>query len=271
MVAAADDSVSDEDVAMAASFILRSQAHDGGFGSYEARRTRVSLEWLNPAEMFGDSMTEHSYPECTASCIAALARIAKDRPLLLKRPELAGVPAAIARATSHLRKLQQPEGSWSGVWGVHFIYGTMFGIRGLLAGGVPPTDPAIRRATSWLKAHQRPDGSWGERHAPHSTSYIEHEEGQVVQTAWALSALLEAKDHDWDVLERAARFIARAQLGSGEWPRQAPHGIFFHTALLEYAMYKSYFPLWALAAFETRRRDRNSLLEEVKRASVAAE
>ena len=266
-----DSTVSDEDVAMAASFILRSQAHDGGFGSYEARRTRVSLEWLNPAEMFGDSMTEHSYPECTASCIAALARIAKDRPLLLKRPELAGVPAAIARATSHLRKLQQPEGSWSGVWGVHFIYGTMFGIRGLLAGGVPPTDPAIRRATSWLKAHQRPDGSWGERHAPHSTSYIEHEEGQVVQTAWALSALLEAKDHDWDVLERAARFIARAQLGSGEWPRQAPHGIFFHTALLEYAMYKSYFPLWALAAFETRRRDRNSLLEEVKRASVAAE
>ncbi|MBL8741937.1 MAG: hypothetical protein JNK04_12605 [Myxococcales bacterium] len=266
-----DSTVSDDDVVMAAQFILRSQAHDGGFGSYEARRTRVSLEWLNPAEMFGDSMTEHSYPECTASCIAALARIAKDRPLLLKRPDLAGIPDAIARATAHLRKLQLPEGPWSGVWGVHFIYGTMFGIRGLLAAGVPATDPAIRRATAWLKAHQRPDGSWGERHAPHSTSYIEHEEGQVVQTAWALSALLDAKDHDWDVLERAARFVARAQLGSGEWPRQAPHGIFFHTALLEYAMYKSYFPLWALAAFETRRKERNLLLEEVKRASVAAE
>jgi len=279
---AIDTAVSDDDLAMGASFILRAQARDGGFGSYEPRKGRMSLEWLNPAEMFGDSMTEHSYPECTASCIAALARIAKDRPLLLRRPadlasqgvaspELAGIPAAIQRATLHLRRLQQPEGSWHGVWGVHFIYGTMFGIRGLLAGGVPPTDPAIRRATSWLKAHQRPDGSWGERHSPHATSYIESEEGQVVQTAWALSALLEAKDPDWDVLERAARFIARAQLGSGEWPRQAPHGIFFHTALLEYAMYKSYFPLWALASFETRRKARNLLLDEVKRASVAAE
>jgi len=260
----------DEDVAMAASFILRTQGEDGGFGSYEPKRLRVSLEWLNPAEMFGDAMTESGFAECTASCIAALSKLSSERPLLLKREGLAGVPTAIERATKYLRRLQRPEGSWAGAWGVHFIYGTMFGIRGLLAGGVPPTDPAIRKATSWLKMHQRPDGSWGERHAVHATSYVEHDEGQVVQTAWALLALLDAKEPDWDALERAARFLARAQLGSGEWPRQAPHGIFFHTALLEYVLYKAYFPLAALAHFETRRKERVRLLEDVKRGGVVA-
>ena len=41
-------------------FMLRGQNRDGGFGTYEARRSMVGLEWLNPAEMFGNSMTEHS-------------------------------------------------------------------------------------------------------------------------------------------------------------------------------------------------------------------
>ena len=39
---------------MGAEFILRTQNPDGGFGSYERRKSRVPLEWLNPAEMFGD-------------------------------------------------------------------------------------------------------------------------------------------------------------------------------------------------------------------------
>ncbi|NUP07182.1 MAG: hypothetical protein HOW73_14095 [Polyangiaceae bacterium] len=261
----------DDDLAMAAQFILRTQAEDGGFGSYEPRRLPFSLEWLNPAEMFGDAMAESGNAECTASCIAALARIVKERPLLLKRPELAGIPDAILRAGRYLRRLQLPEGCWHGSEGVHFTYGTLFGIRGLTAAGVPPTDPAIRKAAAWLKLHQRPDGSWGERHAVHPTSYVEHDEGQVVQTAWALLALLEAQEPDWDVIERAARFLAREQLGSGEWPKQAPHGAFFHTAVLEYGLYRFYFPLWALAQFETRRKERTRLIDEAKRGNVAAE
>lgn len=266
-----DGGPSDDAVAGAAAFMLRTQSAGGEFGSYEPKRSPISLEWLNPAEMFGDAMSERGYAECTASCIAALAKIIKERPRLLKRAELAGIPAAIERGARYLRKLQLPEGCWHGSWGVHFTYGTMFGIRGLLAAGVPPTDPAIRKATSWLKLHQRPDGSWGERHAVHPRNYVEHEEGQVVQTAWALSALLEAQEPDWDVLERAARFLARSQLGSGEWPRQSPHGAFFHTALLDYSLYRCYFPLWALAQFESRRKARSRLLEEVKRSNVAAE
>lgn len=262
---------SDLAVERATEFVLRARGKDGGFGSYEPTRPWPSLEWLNPAELFGDHMTERSYVECTASCIAMLALVRSKRPHLLRRTNLSELPQVIEQAVVWLRSMQRPDGCWQGAWGVHYIYGTMFGLRGLLAAGVPPTDPAVKKATAWLRAHQKPDGSWGERHAPHTTSYVESEDGQVVQTAWALNALLLASEPDWDCLDRAARFLARTQLGSGEWPRQEPHGVFFHTALLDYSLYKSYFPLVALAAFEKRRAERDQLIQEAKRATVAAE
>jgi lanosterol synthase len=250
---------SDDDVALAARFVLRSQGRDGGFGSYEAPRVSFSLEWLNPAEMFGDSMTEAGYVECTASCIAALRKIAEDRPHLLGQEGLSEIPEAIARGAESIRNKQRSDGAWPGAWAVRLIYGTWFGVRGLLAGGAPPTDPAIRKACAWLKAQQRTDGGWGERASTDAQGYVPHEQGQVVQTAWALMTLCEAQDPDFGAIERAARFIARAQLGSGEWPRQDPPGLFFRTALLEYELYRSYFPVWALAAFEARRKARSPL------------
>jgi lanosterol synthase len=136
------------------------------------------------------------------------------------------------------------------------VYGTWFGVRGLLAAGSPPTDPAIRKACAWLKAHQRADGSWGERPSPDARAYTPHDDGQVVQTAWALMMLCEAQDPDFGAAERAAGFLARAQLGSGEWKKQDPAGLFFRTALLDYELYRSYFPVWALSEFESRRKAR---------------
>lgn len=251
----------DEDVVLAAQFILRSQAPDGGFGSYEAKRVPFSIEWMNPAEMFGDSMAETGYVECTASCIAALAKIASDRPHLLRLPELSDWRRAVDRGARALRRTQRSSGAWPGAWGVRFIYGTWFGVRGLLASGAPVTDPAVRRACRWLKARQRADGGWGERLDPRVDDYVPHEMGQVVQTSWALLALTEAHDPDFSALERAARFLARSQLGNGQWPRQDPHGLFHRTARLEYSLYRSYFPLWALAKFEACRVERSRLAE----------
>jgi lanosterol synthase len=263
------DEPSDEDVALAAAFILRSQGADGGFGSYEAKRVPFSIEWLNPAEMFGDSMAEAGYVECTASCITALAKIAVNRPHLLKRAALERVPEAIRAGALSIRRQQLPTGAWPGAWGVRFLYGTWFGVRGLLAAGASPTDPAVRKACAWVKARQRPDGGWGERLEPHSTEYVEHEKGQIVQTAWALLTLSEASDPDFGALERAARFLGSVQLGNGQWPRQDPTGLFFRTAQLEYNLYRSYFPVWALAAFETRRAARARLFAPAQTALEA--
>jgi hypothetical protein len=39
----------------------------------------------------------------------------------------------------------------------------------------------------------------------------------------------------------------------GGWPHQAASGVFFHTAVLDYRLYKDTFPTWALAAASTPR------------------
>ena len=236
-------------------FILRCRNDDGGFGSYEARRGPTPLEWINPAEMFGDSMVEHSYVECTASCVAALAEFRDAHPGV----ERSAIDRAVTEGARQIRLQQRPDGSWAGNWGVHFIYGTMFGVRGLLAAGVPPQEADVRRACGWLLGQQNEDGGWGERYEGRGDRFVPHR-SQVVQTAWALLTLLEAQDPAWDAIDRAARFLCQRQRPNGEWPKEDPVGIFFHTALLDYVLYRSYFPVWALASYETRRKSREAIL-----------
>ncbi len=248
-------------------FMLRGQNRDGGFGSYEAQRSVVGLEWLNPAEMFGDSMTEHSYVECTASCLAALATCKEHFPQITDRV----VMSAISRADAWLRRAQAIDGSWRGIWGVQFIYGTFFGVRGLLAAGAQPGDPALRLACRWLLDRQHRDGGWGEHHSGCLTGrYVAHEKSQVIQTAWALIALLEAGDSSWNAISWGARYLLNTQDADGTWPRQDMAGVFFRTALLDYVLYRQYFPLHALGLYEQRRRARLELTTPVKRTAAAA-
>lgn len=64
----------------AVDILLGMQNADGGFASYELIRGPGWLEWLNPAEVFGDIMIEHSYPECTTSVITALSIFRRHYP-----------------------------------------------------------------------------------------------------------------------------------------------------------------------------------------------
>ncbi len=261
LVAARGDDTDPSVLGDAAGFLLRSQNPDGGFGSYEARRSGLGLEWLNPAEMFGDSMTEHSFVECTASCIAALATCRDRFPEIGAR---SAVTDSIARGALWLRRNQMADGSWRGVWGVQYIYGTFFGIRGLVAEGASPSDPALRAACRWLLECQRDDGGWGEHHSGClSGRYVPHRESQVIQTAWALIALLEAGETDWAAICRGASFLLEAQSLDGTWPTQDMAGVFFRTALLDYELYRQYFPLHALGLYERRRRNRLDLASPI--------
>ena len=268
IIAAEGEAASTTMLGDAVRFMLRGQNRDGGFGTYEAQRSAFGLEWLNPAEMFGDSMTEHSHVECTASCLAALAACKERFPQIVNGK----VRSAISRADVWLRRTQASDGSWRGAWGVQFIYGTFFGIRGLLAGGARPGDPAVRLACRWLLDRQRGDGGWGEHHNGCLTGrYIPHEESQVIQTAWALIALLEAGDSNWAAISHGVRFLIDTQDADGVWPRQDMAGVFFRTALLDYALYRQYFPLHALGLYEQRRRGRMDLAASGSPASEAVE
>ncbi len=250
----------------AVQFMLRGQNADGGFGSYEPQRSRVSLEWLNPAEMFADSMTEHSYVECTASCLAALAACGDISSEVVDQT----VTGAISRAAAWLHRTQATDGSWRGAWGVQFIYGTYFGIRGLLAAGAHPGEPAVRLACQWLVDRQHSDGGWGEHHSGCVAGrYVAHEESQVIQTAWALIALLEAGDSNWTAISRGAQFLIDSQGADGAWPRQDMAGVFFRTALLDYVLYRQYFPLHALGLYERRRLARQDAVKPLTAAAAA--
>lgn len=242
--------------AHAIEFMLRCQNRDGGFGSYESSRSRAGLEWMNPAEMFGESMTEKSYVECTASCLAALAQIGSQYPVLMSLK----VEDAMERGHVWLNREQKGDGSWRGVWGVQYIYGTMFGIRGLLATGAHESDSAVRSAANWLLDRQHADGGWGEHHSGcHTGQFKDHEESHVVQTAWALIALLESNDSNWSAISRGVQYLVNTQADDGTWPKQDMTGVFFRTALLDYVLYRQYFPLHALGLYERRRRSREKL------------
>lgn len=240
--------LSPSELTNAVKFILRCQNADGGFGSYERRKTTSTLEWLNPAEMFANSMTEHSYTECTASCLTALSEFQHHYPDVLT-PQ---INTALKKGATLLRKQQKADGSWLGVWGVNLIYGTMFGVQGLLATGATHNDSAIAKATNWLLSKQRADGGWGEHfQGCLSREYIEHTESQVIQTAWALKALLEARVSNWSAIERGIAFLGKMQLEDGDWAKQDPGGVFFNTALLDYVLYRRYFPVWVLGLYES--------------------
>ncbi|MEM1413543.1 MAG: prenyltransferase/squalene oxidase repeat-containing protein, partial [Myxococcota bacterium] len=227
-------------------FLLQAQNADGGFGSYEARKHGFELEWMNPAEMFGDSMTELSYVECTASNLSALCAVRKRFPELRRD----AVERAIHAATQRLRAMQNPDGSWDGVWGVTTLYGTMFGVRGLRAAGVSPDDPAIRRAVQFVQAKQRPDGSWGEHwRSCLEGRYLEAEASHPTQTAWALTTLVMAGSARPDAMARAAAWLADAQTPEGDWESPFMAGVFFRTALLDYRMYRRIFPVQALGTY----------------------
>ena len=245
-----------ERLAAAAEFILLRQNRDGGFGSYERRRGGALLEGLNPSEMFGACMTERSYVECTASCVEALAalgaRLDVLDPALVSR-----IRQAVVAGRDRLLALQQDDGAWPAAWAVGTTYGTLFALRGLLHAGCGHDHPAVRRAVVWLEGLQRPDGTWGE----HWTSCTEgrtvpHTVGHTTQTAWAVMALLLARAPATPAspaVERGVRALLRRQRPDGSWPHEMAVGVFFHTAVLDYRLYKDVFPTWALAMAEAAR------------------
>ncbi len=239
--------ISVQRIGQAASFILSRQNADGGFGTYERRRGSAWLEAVNPSEMFGHCMTERSYVECTGSALSALAHVRESHPTLL-RPQ---IDNAIDRGVEFLRGRQRPDGSFSGFWGINFTYAIFHVVKGLRAAGIPADDAAVARTAAWLTGKQRSDGGWGEHYSGClEDRYVEHPQSQVVMTSWALLALMQLVPAGSTPVTRGIAWLRSMQRTDGSWPRQSMNGVFFGSAMLDYRLYKSYFPIWALARFE---------------------
>ncbi len=240
---AGEDRLSPERLRWAVELLLFFQNDDGGWASYEKRRASPLLEKLNPSEVFGAIMVDYSYVECTAACIRALATFRHHQPRVLGRD----IGVAIRRGEQFIREAQRDDGGWFGSWAICFTYGTWFGIWGLRAAGVAPIDPAIRGARAFLLARQHDDGSWGESiEANLSREPHDVEGGDVVQTSWALLALMRGGCNDRAAIERGLRFLIDARRADGLWERAAMTGIFNNTCALNYDNYRFIFPIWAL-------------------------
>ncbi|KAJ3390521.1 Lanosterol synthase (Oxidosqualene--lanosterol cyclase) [Entophlyctis sp. JEL0112] len=209
----ADDRIFD-----AVNVLLSMQNPGGGFASYELIRGPNWLEWLNPAEVFGNIMIEYNYPECTTSAVLGLAEFREHYPNHRRKE----IDSTIQRAVKYILNAQRPDGSCKNV----------------------------RRACDFLISKQMADGGWGESFKSSELhKYVHAETSQVTQTSWALLGLMAAKYPVKENITRGIQLIMSRQQPNGEWKQELIEGVFNHNCMISYPNYKFVFTVWALGMY----------------------
>lgn len=149
-----------------------------------------------------------------------------------------------------------------------FTYATMFALESLaLNHETFDNSLRVRKACDFLLRRQMGDGGWGESYrvrpqcwsskgrrmlrlvsaqACETGRYVHHVKSQVVNTAWAVLALLAAKCPDHDAIVNGCRLIMSRQRPDGRWEQEAIEGIFNKSTAISYPNYKLVWTAWAL-------------------------
>merc|ERR1712190_40294 len=197
---------------------------------------------------------DYSYIECTSSTIGALRSFREHFPSHRAQE----IDAAVERGKRFITDMQRDDGSWYGCWGSCFTYGCWFGVDGLIHAGEQPSSCAeIQRCARFLLSQQNDDGGWGEDFASCFNKNYEARDrlpgcdsgSTVVQTSWALLALMAADTEDSAAVSRGIKFLMKRQLPSGDWAQENIAGVFNRSVGITYTAFRNVFPLWALGRF----------------------
>ena len=218
-------------------WLLAMQSSDGGWAAFDVDNNWQILTHVPFADH--NAMLDPTCADITGRTLEALAVNGLDR----SHP-------ACRRALDYLIRSQQADGSWYGRWGVAYVYGTCFALRGLAAMKEDDHEHYIQRANEWLRSAQNSDGGWGESCASYDQGRFVAARSTPSQTAWALLGLMAGGDTHSTSVMHGLEYLISTQNADGWWAEDLATGTGFPKVFyLKYDYYRLYFPLLALATF----------------------